>query len=256
MKDDALPLHFQVMGHLYRRAFPFYRPLYFLYKRISDRPKLALLDRLIRPGMVALDVGANIGFYASALSRCVGPVGHVHCFEPDQTNFTHLSRLASGLPNVTTNQCAVGLEGPGRVLVKSAANVDHRLAAAERAGNGHGGVDAVGVRVVSLDAYCDKLPRVDFIKMDIQGGEYEALCGLRRTLGRFPGLVIIMEYWPYGLRRAGVEPGAMLELIAQCGLRHAPLDPHRRDFEQLDASDPHGYTDLLLWNGSSAGAVL
>lgn len=251
VKDATLPLHFQAMCHLYRHAFSLYRPMYFLYKRISDRKKLSLLAHLVKPEMVVLDVGANIGFYTSVLSRHVGPVGHVHCFEPDQTNFTHLSRLASGHPNVTVSQCAVGVEGSARVLVRSSANIDHRLATVECAESEGGDLESVAVKVVSLDDYCDKLSRVDFVKMDIQGGEYEALQGMRRTLERSPGLVMIMEYWPYGLRRAGVEPGALLELIAQCGLCFEILDPQIRDIGRLEPSDPLGYTDLLLWNGRS-----
>lgn len=251
MEEITLPLHLQAMGHLYRRAFPIYRPLYFLYKRFSDRRRLSLLKHLVVPGMVVMDVGANIGFYTSALLLRVGRTGHVHCFEPNKTNFAHLSSLVSHYPNITVNQCAIGSEGGGKLFVNSSSNIDHRLAAPSVGEGMHGGRDTVAVDVVTLDDYCDKLGRVDFVKMDIQGGEYEALQGMLRTFERFPELLLIMEYWPFGLLRAGVEPSEMLELITLCGLRYIVLDGHVQDVRQMKACDPLSYTDLLVWSGRS-----
>jgi len=45
---------------------------------------------LIRPGMVAFDVGANVGYYTLLLARGVGPNGRVIAFEPDPVNVAHL----------------------------------------------------------------------------------------------------------------------------------------------------------------------
>jgi hypothetical protein len=44
---------------------------------------------------------------------------------------------------------------------------------------------------------------VNFIKMDIQGFEMEALKGMFKTIERNPQLKIISEFWPYGLNKAG-----------------------------------------------------
>ena len=60
------------MNSVYKRAFPVYKVLYFFYKRISDRGKIRLIRKWVRPGMTAIDVGANIGFYTMRLSRLVG----------------------------------------------------------------------------------------------------------------------------------------------------------------------------------------
>src|SRR5205823_143519 len=57
------------------------------------------LCRILRPGMVFLDIGANIGQYTLLASQRVGPVGDVHAFEPHPTLFDVLVR------NVDRNRC-------------------------------------------------------------------------------------------------------------------------------------------------------
>jgi hypothetical protein len=46
-----------------------------------------LLDRVLRRGKVAVDVGANIAFHTLGIARRVGPGGRVHALEPAQANY-------------------------------------------------------------------------------------------------------------------------------------------------------------------------
>src|SRR5688572_1605134 len=97
------------LGHfLYRNFYSLYKPLYFRFKKKQDKAEIALLRRLVKPGTVVIDIGANIGFYAGILSDLVGNKGSVHCFEPDKTNFEHLRSITAGLKNVSINNKAVG----------------------------------------------------------------------------------------------------------------------------------------------------
>ncbi len=41
-----------------------------------------LVKKLVKPGDVAFDVGANIGYYSVLLSKVVGEAGQIFCFEP------------------------------------------------------------------------------------------------------------------------------------------------------------------------------
>ena len=72
---------------VYERAFPIYRPFYAAYKTYADRAERVLLRKILFQGAVVADVGANIGIYSQFLSRCVGPTGSVHSFEPSPDNF-------------------------------------------------------------------------------------------------------------------------------------------------------------------------
>lgn len=75
-----------------------------------EADKQALLMRLVKPGMVVWDVGANAGFYTLALSKLVGAAGRVYSFEPLGSNIRNLNRHVqlNALTNTTVVQCALG----------------------------------------------------------------------------------------------------------------------------------------------------
>ena len=75
-----------------------------------EADKQALMERLVKPGMVVWDVGANAGFYTLALSKLTGPAGHVYSFEPLGSNIRNLNRhvALNALTNTTVVQCALG----------------------------------------------------------------------------------------------------------------------------------------------------
>lgn len=160
-----------------------------------------LVMRTVRPGDTVLDVGANVGYYTLIFARLVGPHGRVFAFEPDPQNFDLLRRnvRANGYANVTLEQKAVADSAGALALYRNPANKgDHRTYDAG------GGREAVEVGAVALDDYFASLDgRVDLIKMDIQGAEERALAGMLKLLGRNPGVRLITEFWPRGLRLCG-----------------------------------------------------
>lgn len=193
-----MPLGIRIGNFLYHYAFPVYRPVYSLFKRRQDRHELALLTKLVKPGHRVLDIGANIGFYARRLSLLVGSQGEVHCFEPDAVNFAHLKRATSGLVNVYANHKAVGPATEQiHIYTSKELNVDHRTYRPEEYDQ------ELTVDCVSIDDYLGANLNIDLIKIDIQGFEFQAMQGMLRVLEHNPRLLIISEFWPYGLRVAG-----------------------------------------------------
>ena len=92
----------------YKYAFPTYRFAYRIFKAYSDRAERQLLQKILFNGAVVVDAGANIGIYSEFLSRCVGPNGVVHSFEPSPDNFMRLRSATRKLPNVNLCPAAVG----------------------------------------------------------------------------------------------------------------------------------------------------
>ncbi|MCS6835344.1 MAG: FkbM family methyltransferase [Anaerolineae bacterium] len=192
--------------------------------------------RLLRPGMVALDVGAHVGYYARLFSQAVGPQGRVLAFEPHPRNFHVLQRNLRSCSNVEALALAVGeTQGSAQLhdyLMMSASgslNYDERLRETQQAAIRVGDLaprmkdfepQVYTVPVVPLDDVLDErsIQRVDLIKMDIEGAELGALRGLQRTLQRSPDLALIMEYNPLGLRAFGTEPLVALDEIVALGL--------------------------------------
>ncbi len=195
-----------------------------------------LLERLARPGMIALDVGAHIGYHTRLLARRVGVEGHVIALEPHPGTFEALRHNTRDRPNVTALQLAAAEAGGSAELhdymmmsASGSLHYDEALAHQQRARMGAGDVaprDAANfepqryhVRTVAIDDCLNQLgiERVDIVKMDIEGAELAALRGMRRTIADSPGLALVMEYNPGALGAFGHEPAAALDKARRLG---------------------------------------
>jgi FkbM family methyltransferase len=194
---------------IYQHAFPLYRPVYAAYKAFADRAERKLLRKILFPGARVVDVGANIGIYTEFLSRCVGQTGLIHSFEPAPDNFKRLFAATIGLSNLRLTQAAVGeRSGECKLYISDKLNVDHR--AYESNGDLR---HAVSTEMVALDDYFKRGQRVDLIKMDIQGYEYHALRGARRVLEENSNINLLLEFWPFGLKQAGVRWEELIRML-------------------------------------------
>lgn len=182
------------------------RWLYLWMHRLGrmGREEAAFFQQVIRPGMHVADVGANLGLYSLLLARCTGPAGRVYSFEPDALMAGALRRnlAANGATHAEVFECAVGAATGNAVLQRNAVNSgDNRLGTTTGTAL-HSEQTSVPVRALQ-DVLQGR--RLDFIKMDVQGWEGEALQGVAGLLDANPGLQIYFEFWPHGLRLAGTE---------------------------------------------------
>ena len=193
----------------YEHAFPFYRLCYRTFKAYADRPERHLLKRILSAGDVVVDAGANIGIYSQFLARRVGATGIVHSFEPSPENFKRLQSATRNLANVRLSQAAVGeFSGRAALYLSDKLNVDHRTYTTE--GDSR---RTVSIDIMALDDYFKPGQRVDLVKMDIQGYELHALRGANRILADNPDLKLLLEFWPYGLKQAGVNWVELLDTL-------------------------------------------
>jgi FkbM family methyltransferase len=141
--------------------------------------EIDVFRQCLRPGDVALDIGANLGAHTLPLAQIVGPTGAVHAFEPQRILFQILcgNVALNELPNVRALPFALG-RAPGMTKVPA---LDYRGA------NNFGGI-SLGARmgedvpVLTLDQL--GLAQVRLIKIDVEGMEIEVLAGARQTLAR------------------------------------------------------------------------
>jgi methyltransferase, FkbM family len=198
-------------NRVYDRAFPIYVLCYRAFKAYADRAERKLLRTILSPGDVAVDAGANIGIYTRFLSLCVGPTGCVHSFEPSPENFRRLQAATRKLPNVRLSQAAVGeCSRRSRLYISDKLNVDHRAYVPEGESR-----HTVPIEMIAIDDYFKPGERVDLIKMDIQGYELHALRGANRILADNPGIKLLCEFWPYGLKQAGASWVELIEALKQ-----------------------------------------
>lgn len=147
---------------------------------------------LVRPGMVAVDVGANQGYYTLLLAGLIGPGGRVHAVEPNPRMLSLLcwSVFANGMTDrVQVHARPLGASSADRVVLRvpegspSGAQV---VAAADD--------DADAMQTATLDDILGEQP-VDFIKIDAEGSGFAVWQGMRRILARSAPLTVVMEFF-------------------------------------------------------------
>jgi FkbM family methyltransferase len=150
------------------------------------------LIRVLRPGMVYYDVGANVGFFATIAARLVGPSGKVLCFEPVPENARQIQYNAqlNGFDNVIVRCEALGSSNRTETFHTSAEPTWGMLTTVGKLPEKVSG--EIEVKVRTMDSlYAEGLPCPDVIKMDIEGAEAEALRGARETLSAHRPLLVI-----------------------------------------------------------------
>ncbi len=214
-------------------------PFWFRLELLTGRHEpetTAQLDRLVQPGMVMLDVGAHVGYYACRYARKIGKNGRIYAFEPHPRTFDRLHRNAQPFANVTTVQVALA-DAPGTAvlhdyLMMSASgslHYDEAMIDLQKASVADGDVaprlddqfadQTYTVQTLRADDYLagQGVKRIDVIKMDIEGAELSALRGLGQTIAHSPGIVMVMEYNPAALKAFGHNPEEALGEVLAMG---------------------------------------
>jgi FkbM family methyltransferase len=203
--------------------------------------------------MTVVDIGANIGVYSRFFAGLVGVNGKVVAFEPAPDVFRRLRDNVAGLSQVEPIHAAVAGNTGEIVLFESdELNVDHRVYDT--------GENRRRIRVPcwALDDYIAPDQRVDVIKIDVQGFELCALRGAERILKSNAEIVVLMEFWPHGLRAAGDTPKALVDYLTQeCGLPLYGIKGGRLTFFDAESMDekPGSYCNLFALRDRGGGSV-
>ncbi len=187
----------------------------FLFRE-NYEPLLAFGHSLLKPGGIALDIGANQGIFCCAFGAAVGPGGRVVAVEPIPRQAARLQANieANGFKHCSFIQKAIS-DGDGMATLGMAQGDTSASIMADDDGA------SIEVETTSVDRIVktEGLPRVDFIKLDVEGAELLALRGAIDTLTRFhPTLSLEAE-----------DPVLFNEI-------HAFLSPLGYKFAEFDAS--------------------
>jgi len=186
--------------HLYRRGH-------------YEEYETEIIKKIIKKGDIVLDVGANIGYFTLIFAKLVGKNGKVFAFEPDPKNFDLLSKniKINGYKNVTLVRKALSDKTAKTNLFLSKTNsVDHRTVDPKE------NRDSIEIEKITADDYfSDFKEQINFIKMDIQGSEVEALSGLSSLLQKMNDIIIMIEFAPMLLRRVSYGPVELLNYLKE-----------------------------------------
>lgn len=193
-----------------------------LYRRGMHAPEVAdfLVRRLeLEPGDLVFDIGASVGWYTLLLAQ-IAPRGvEIHAFEPDPwaRGLLQENLARNRAEGVTVVDAAVG-HRDGEVML-------YRYGGRRRRPLRPGSAQQLSVRMLRLDDYCREhglaRRRVGCLKIGVQGFEFHALQGARKTLARCR--TVLTEYSPAQLDEAGVHPASVLDLMVELGFQPAEI---------------------------------
>lgn len=167
-----------------------------------ERAEQIFYIQYLQPGMIAFDVGANIGELSLLFSRFVGPTGEVHSFEASRETFARLETI-------------IDLANRSNVRLNCLAVTDHLGGAQLRVyDRDHAGwttladrpLDAYGIDVAparsedvestTIDAYCEErgIEQIDLLKIDVEGAEYQVLRGAEKMIRKKRVICCVFEF--------------------------------------------------------------
>jgi FkbM family methyltransferase len=189
---------------------------------LFERVEVTLVGAHLKSGMKVVDVGANVGLYSIVAQQRVGAAGQIWAFEPSHESFARLKR------NLQLNRCisvhpfqlALGDQKDGTLKLRSAKGFGDAYRYLEAASNAiqDGGYEEP-VRVTTLDKWARDagVETIDFLKVDVEGGEFRMLTGAREVLGSNPNAVVFFENESDWCRRAGCSQEDSLRLLEDLG---------------------------------------
>ena len=205
------------------------RPDYPLLVRLlegeRDRGIYLLMQRLLKPGDVFIDVGANVGLHTLAAARAMRGVGRIVAFEPCATT-RRLLEASVGLNGfsgiVDIYQAAVSNRTGGTQLLAGATSDHHRRLSLPVP------VDIprapVEVHCVTLDEILASIPVVNLIRIDAPGAELDVLDGGRSLIRKNEEVALMVKFAPAYLRRGGHTTREWLSRFEALGLVHRVID--------------------------------
>jgi FkbM family methyltransferase len=213
-----------------------------------EQHELAFATSVLRPGDVAVDVGAHIGFFTIELAQAVGADGHVYAFEPLPSNAALLAQSIreNDYQSRVTLECAAVSDRSGTGTLRYAAQTLNTGGAflSDASVEGLGALSSSTVRTVRLDDYDLRRP-VRLLKMDVEGAEPSVVAGARDLIAR-DRPVIVSEVHPEQLARvSSCAPAEFLQQVSALGLQ-----PHRieggRLGSRVSAADITGVTTIAF----------
>jgi FkbM family methyltransferase len=178
LKNGAIIRGFNKPGFGGRGAFIFGEAL---------EPELEALHFFLKPGSVFIDIGANTGIYTLKAAKEVGEEGTVIAIEPfiDMASFLIASVTINGFNNVRVRAfCASDTTENTTLWLNYGKPTQFSL----NREHDDVGISVLGVAIDDLYQW-EKITRVDYIKIDVQGAESKVLAGAKKCIEAFRPII-------------------------------------------------------------------
>ncbi len=182
---------------------------------------------LIKEKMMVVDVGANVGYFTLLAASLVGKEGRVLAIEPEPRNYNELvdNIKANDIKNVRMFHKAMSDRcGFAPMYLSAVEWGEHSLLPSHTKKKSD-----VVVSLACLDDIVRDM-NVDLLKIDTEGNEFAVLQGASKLIQRNDNLIVVVEFWPAGLRVAGHNPQEIWVMLEDMGFKHIKiLDEFREE---------------------------
>jgi FkbM family methyltransferase len=168
--------------------------------------------KLLQPGDVVLDVGANIGYFTLLSASIVGKSGRVISFEASPQIFTYLSSNLSlnESENVESFCAAVG-DKNGQVEFFEADDSHLGLSSLRHLDNNNS--KRIMIDMIELNCFAENFPKVQLVKVDVEGGEMRVFQGMQKILER-DNPFLVFEVTDVMLKELGSSKNELLNWLS------------------------------------------
>lgn len=203
----------------------------FLAEPLDLEPQVqALFRERIRPGDTVIDIGAYVGTHTLLAANLVGPSGRVFAFEPSPVNYRYLAYHCrkNALNRAHPFQCLVSDRSGERVafhLLNSGDSTTNsmtfdQLESPEAVSSPK---ETIEVESVTLDAFCaEKRIKPTFIKIDVEGAEYQVVRGGERVLREDRPTLVLALHPPWMPK--GTSPQKLWDFLSAAGYDVRSID--------------------------------
>lgn len=232
----------RVNGHTLRLPTRYFK----YFPKTYEAENFEFLSESCKPGAVIIDIGAHIGLFSVIASQVTGKAGKVYAFEPAPSTYALLQKtvvINHEEQVVETFQKAVGKENGKITFFVSDGQADNSnsLVNYKEDRSLHG----IDVAVTSIDEFVKEknLNKLDFIKIDVEGAEYDTLQGAVNTFKNLKPVCIVAIH-PEPIAAKGDKLEDIYDLLIDCNYR-IMLD--KKEFSKADLLANTGLIDLHVY---------
>ena len=213
-----------------------------------EEEEIRLFRRLLKPGILILDIGANYGYYSIGAAPYVRPGGRIIGFEPNPHihDLFRSSIYINGFSDVVEAR-RIGVHNSNGTLAfeidEAGPGGAHVVAPTDRPPPGSLVID---VPVCRLDDHLPQDQIVDLVKIDVEGHEEHVLRGMQAVVRRSPNIVIFMEFFFPFFHGVEADFVRLIDFVRDdLGLRISRVFPGGRTTE-VDVQSLRGATCTLI----------
>ena len=153
-----------------------------------------VFEKYVKPGDNVIDAGAYVGIHTIKLSRLVGDSGMVYAFEAHPTTFKILKNNIelNNLNNVTIYNLGVG-DKSGKIEIKGMDGL-YNMGGTMWKYSENNNTNNTTTDVITIDSL--NLPKINFMKADIEGMEDKLFIGMKETIMKFRPIITFESHLP------------------------------------------------------------